>query len=173
MKAYYTIILLFYLGTACARQNTDTTASGNAHRQTEKKISISPADFKGGYPAVLFNVREGTITAVRTQSEPELLAAIADRSLYFFIEPQDPEFNSLDEDSKEVSITCIGHGDNAYLDFEKQGKTISSSKEIGRKDFMKGNVFYLLTGKAGYVLQILQFNKAEQTLSFRYREIIN
>lgn len=165
MKIYTTILLLFCLVTACAQQDKSAAAS------QERKISISPADFKGGYPAVLFNLQEGTIVAVKGQSEPEMLAALADRSLYFFIEPNDPEFNSLDEDGDDVSVTFAGYGDNSYLHFKKQGKKISTSKRIERKDFGKGNVFYLQTGKARYILQILQFNKEAQTLAFRYRKL--
>lgn len=170
---YYTVMLLFCLATACAQQNKDTTASKNIAIPAERKISIFPSDFKGGYPAVLFNPSEGTITAIaKAQSESEMFSKVGGvRSAYIYIEPRDPEFNSLEEEGNTVSITLNGHGDKAYLDPEKQVDTIHSSKEIDRKDFSKDNVFRLQLGKAQYVLQILEFDKKEQTLVFRYRVI--
>lgn len=166
MKYYsFLLLLLCCLNTACAQQRESPAAP-------EKVISISPADFKDGYPAVLFKPGDGSLTMIRKeQSEAETRSSTANRSLYFFVEPADPEFSAFDEESKTV-VALVGNGDKAYSGFNKMTGTAGTDRGIRRKDFLAGNVFYLYIGGAAYVMQLLQYDKKQQQLRFRYRKMM-
>ena len=132
----------------------------NSFAQT-KKVSIDKNSF-GSYPAILFNVDNGTLTQLnKKESEAETFKGI-DIENGLFIEPNDAEIACINLKSKSEYPRLI------ILDSNYDAIGASN----GLEEITKGTLFIVETNNHNlYKFLIISFDKENEKLEFEYEEL--
>ena len=124
-------------------------------------VEISSSSYDT-YPAVWFSPSTGEIIAVETETPPET-------KYRFWIEPNDPEFNSRLKDT--YGVKYIGNGSNYFDDTESIVNIGFSADLLDTGSLEVNNVFYFRTPEGDCLIQILNFQESENYLKFKWKKV--
>lgn len=137
----------------------------------DKDVTISVSTYKGGYPAVWFSPSSGAIKEVGHEELVDVKSGF-ESEWNCWIEPQEPEIKVFrgSNDSLE-GISYIGVGDSLY-NSNTESTSLHFSHRIADEDkFKKGAVFVIKTKQGSSKLKIVDFNKEQKVLQFRWKKL--
>ena len=156
MKRLLLIVLPLLLMIGCDDKKDDATEI--------LVIEISDESYDT-YPAVWFSPSTGEIIAVETETPPET-------KYRFWVEPNDPEFQSMSYDSIGANgVQFIGTGSN-YFDenpTNENGNFYSNLLDCGSLEF--NNVFYIKTEEGNCLIKIISLRSDDNYLKFKWRAV--
>lgn len=156
------LILCIVLFCSSCKQNEDMSDMAGM-----KKIEISKSSFNGGYVAVWFNPIAGVIEAVKEHPD-EAYPKTSD--FKFWVEPRDPEFSTLENETADIcGIKKIGAGEAVFNKAQKESAASNLTSGIQEDDFAVSNVFYIHAPKGDCVILITKFDQSNSVLSFEWR----
>lgn len=171
-KIIFSVAVLALIVSGCKKEEVSTATSLNSSNVKIKSIEISDTTFNGGYPAVYFNPTDGSIKPVGNDSDDQIDLVLKESDFKFWIEPEDPEFSTLQDDTLNIyGIKKIGSGDDVFLTAKKETKPNNLSQDIERDYLTNSTVFYIHMPKGDCVIQITNIDSEKSILNFKWRLI--
>lgn len=133
-------------------------------------VSITSESYQGGYPAVWFSATRGDIKKVGYEDKVDVKSGF-ESEWNCWIEPQEPEIKVFRRSTDSLEgISYLGEDDSLFSSSHERYSQLNHRFSDESK-FKSGAVFLLRTKRGSSKIKIINYDKKNKSLKFKWRKL--